>query len=525
MELLFDSVYTIPLALLTVAASLIYWYCTNTFNYWKDKGVPYAPPTPLFGNVKEALLGQRNYHYVHQDLYNHFKGERFAGIYHAKKPALFLRDPELIKLVLVKDFQHFHDRDIPIINLEKNPLQQHLFLLAGHKWRVLRNKLSPTFTSGKIKGMFHIMAESSGKLLSFLKEAADREEVIEMKEVLAKFSTDVIGSCAFGLQLNALDDPNSEFRRMGRSIFEPKTATRFARFLFELLPQLTKWINVDTSQDKLTEFFMRVVKETAAFRIKNNVVRNDFFQLLINLRQKGNVEYDENDEQEKHEIFEKSKDALDFELDDGLMAAQVFVFFLAGFETSSTTMSFALHELAVNPDIQKKLRDEIDASLEETGGKFTYESIINMKYLDKVVSETLRMYPPVLYLRREATLPFRIPGSEVTVDKGTSVVIPVYALQHDPDYFPDPLRFDPERFSEENKAKRHHYVYLPFGEGPRNCIGMRFGLLQTKLGLVTLLSKYEFHVSERTPIPLQLSPSSVVLASTTGTVVRITHRS
>ncbi|KAK7869854.1 hypothetical protein R5R35_006665 [Gryllus longicercus] len=513
---------TTALTILAIVTGVLYWYCTNTFDYWKKKGVPYVPPTPFFGNIAESLLGTKNFNFVHQELYNRFKGHRFVGIYHAKKPVLLLRDPELIKLCLVKDFQNFHDRDSVIINPEKNILQQNLVNLAGQKWRVLRNKLSPTFTSGKIKNMFPLMIECCANVVSYLQESANRQEIVEMKEVLAKLSTDVIGSCAFGLQMNALDDPNSEFRRMGRLIFEPSLKARFGRFLLLMVPDLGNWINLDFMSSEMNEFFFRIVKETADYRIKNNIIRNDFFQLLLNLKQTGSVD-DEDKQGQINGVGDKTQD-LDFEMNDAVMAAQAFVFFAAGFETSSTTMSFALHELAVNTDIQEKVRKEIDTSLEETGGEFTYESIMNLKYLDKVVSETLRMYSAVMFLRRGVTIPYTIPGTNVLLDKGSSVVIPVYALHHDPEYFPEPKRFDPERFSDEEKAKRPHYVYLPFGEGPRNCIGMRFGLLQTKLGLATLLSKYEFDVCERTEVPLRLSPNSFVLASTSGTVVRISNR-
>jgi len=94
-------------------------------------------------------------------------------------------------------------------------------------------------------------------------------------------------------------------------------------------------------------------------------------------------------------------------------------------------------------------------------------------------SETLRKYPPIPMLIRKCSKPYKIPGTDTVLEKGTSVTIPVAALHHDPKYYPEPERFDPERFSEEEKQKRHHYVYLPFGEGPRICIG-KFPTQQSK---------------------------------------------
>jgi len=112
----------------------------------------------------------------------------------------------------------------------------------------------------------------------------------------------------------------------------------------------------------------------------------------------------------------------------------------------------------------------------------------------------------------------------VTIEKGTQVIIPVEALQHDPQYFPEPDKFDPERFSEETKSGRHHYVYLPFGEGPRICIGMRFGLMQTKVGLISVLANYEVSACEKTSIPLKKDPKMFINTPAAGIWLQITSR-
>lgn len=134
-------------------------------------------------------------------------------------------------------------------------------------------------------------------------------------------------------------------------------------------------------------------------------------------------------------------------------------------------MSFALYELALNPDVQDKLAEEIRKYTSENGDKLTYDLLQEMKYLDMVVSETLRKYPPVGNLFRQCTKPYTIPGTNVLIEAETRVFIPIYAIHRDPKYYPNPEKFDPERFTPEEKAKRHPMIYMPFGEGPRNCIG------------------------------------------------------
>nr|CAD7411167.1 unnamed protein product [Timema cristinae] len=163
--------------------------------------------------------------------------------------------------------------------------------------------------------------------------------------------------------------------------------------------------------------------------------------------------------------------------------------FVEGYETSSIVMSYTLFELAVNPDIQERVRAEI----EESKGEMTLETISKMSYLDKVLSEVMRKYPVTSTMAKVCTKPCQLKspsGLTCDVEVGTSVIIPILALHHDPKHYPDPERFYPERFNEENIAKRHRFAYLPFGEGPRICIG------KGKKGLGTLVLVVTFRARE-----------------------------
>lgn len=126
-------------------------------------------------------------------------------------------------------------------------------------------------------------------------------------------------------------------------------------------------------------------------------------------------------------------------------------------------------------------------------------------------TETLRKYPPVDLLLRLASKDYKIPETDLTIEKDTLVFIPVYGIHHHPDIYPEPDKFDPERFNDENKKARHPMAHLPFGEGPRNCIGLRFGLMQTKVGLIKLLTNFKFAPATKTTIPMVFSPSAPLL--------------
>lgn len=522
MGFLSDSLLLEVGTLLTCILAVVFIYFKWSFTYWKKRNVPYIEPIFPFGNFIDIVLARKSFGDICIDIYNNLEGHKFGGTYIFTTPRLFVRDPDLIKDVMVKDFSNFHDRGV-YMNEEIEPLSAHLFSLTGMKWRNLRVKLTPTFTSGKLKMMFQRLLECGQELQRCLEKVGETGDVIEIKDVLARFSTDVISSCAFGIECNCLKNEDAEFRKWGRKIFEPSLTRMIIGILSGIAPVVLDTLKLSTLDSDISKYFRNMVQETVEHREKNNVKRNDFLQLLIQLKNKGLLDDEEKTDDQNNETNKNTETAEGMSMN--CLAAQAFVFFLAGFETSSTTMTFCLYEMAINPDIQEVLRNEIDTVLKKHDGNISYEAIQEMTYLDKVVSETLRKYPPLPMLSRECSRPYKIPGTDIVLEKGVLVFIPVTALHYDSKYYPEPDRFDPERFSEEEKQKRHHYVYLPFGEGPRICIGMRFGLMQTKVGLVSVLSKYQISVSEKTPIPLVMNAKSFIPSPVGGMWLKINSRS
>ncbi|KAL0101734.1 hypothetical protein PUN28_019105 [Cardiocondyla obscurior] len=407
-------------------------------------------------------------------------------------------------MVLTKEFSTFHDRGV-FCNEQIDPLMGNLFALSGKKWRNLRVKLTPTFTSGKIKQMFTVLKESSDELTKYLEVKAQMKDSIDIKDIFARYTTDVIMTTAFGVKSNCIEEPNNEYRSMGKKIFDINSIW-IALFMFA--PQILEFFSISLTPREVSSFYMNMFRENVEYRDKHNVVRHDFMNLLIQLMKKGYVESDG----DKNGIDEPSTVS---KLTMTEATAQSYVFFAAGFETSSTTATFALYELAQHHDIQDKVREEIDESLTKHG-ELTYDAINEMTYLHKVINETLRKYPPLPLLNRICTKDVYLPIVNVHLPKGTAITIPVYGLHHDPLIYPDPEKFDPERFNTDAVKKRHPYAYMPFGEGPRICIGARFGYVQTKVGLVNLLSKYKFDLDPRTHVPIVFKESSGVLAAKGG---------
>lgn len=191
------------------------------------------------------------------------------------------------------------------------------------------------------------------------------------------------------------------------------------------------------------------------------------------------------------------------------------IFILAGFNAVSLSIAFMAHELAMNPDIQQRLYEEILSFAAEFSDKpITYETLQSMKYLDMVICESLRRWPIGGAQDRYVNRPYELTnrdGSKVQLNVGDGIWVPIHGFQLDPKYFPEPERFDPERFSDANKDKIESGTYLPFGAGPRNCVGSRFALMEMKALFVYLLMEFSLHQCEKTMDPIVIKPGASVI--------------
>ncbi|XP_037949037.1 cytochrome P450 6a2-like [Teleopsis dalmanni] len=501
------SVTYILLYLLIGVLSVAFYFVRRKFNYWKDRGIPYDEPHPIYGsfrNFRKNCIIQD----VHFALYKKFKGVApFVGIFFFQRPTAYILDRQLAKNILIKDFPVFADRG-GFYNERDDPLSAHLFALDGVKWKQLRQKLSPTFTSGKMKFMFPTVVKVAEQFVHVLNDLLKEGNNFDVKELSARFTTDVIGTCAFGIECNSLKDPNAEFRTMGRNAL---SLTRHSAPIMALIQSHPKWarkLGMRKVHQDIHNFFMRIVHETVELRESQNIKRNDFMDLLIELKKTKSIKLDNGEELTGLTVNE--------------VAAQAFVFFLAGFETSSTAMSYTLYELAKNQVVQDKLRKEVNEVLAKHNQEFTYECLKEMHYLDQVLFEILRLYTIVPHLMRQPTRDYVVPGHpKLVIEKGTFVMIPSSAYHHDPEVYPEPAKFDPDRFSPEKVQDRDNINWLPFGDGPRNCIGLRFGKMQARIGLALLMKNFKFSVCEETQIPIVFDVTSFVLSAKDGIHLRV----
>ncbi|KAL3273885.1 hypothetical protein HHI36_015310 [Cryptolaemus montrouzieri] len=485
------------------------------YTYWYRKKVKTGHVTPIFGDTLYVLLGIESFPEMIQKIYNKSQDIRYIGTYQLHMPLLLIRSPELIKEMCVRDFDHFLDHR-PMINEDLDKLwAKNLSSLKGNSWKKSRSAFSPSFTGSKLKSMLPSTCRAAESFVQyFLSRVGDVVEV-DCKDIYSRYVTNSVASLIYGIQTDSLVDQTNEFHYMGREASGVNNMKkRIVLFLHQLFPEIAKFFQMSFFGKEIDDFFINIVKHKMKLLEEENMKQTDIVGLLLEARMGQDTLAEETDQTHAVENRVKGKDIHQY-LTDIDIASQAFVYFNASYETISSTLSFMSYELAVNPEIQNKLIQEIDNNKDLTQN---FDAVMEMPYLDMVISETLRKWPNTPATDRFVTKPYTIqptlPGEEpVHLEIGDNILVPIFALHRDPKYYADPERFDPERFSPENRKNINPFAYLPFGVGPRRCLGMRFALLQIKVAFIHILSKFEIVPVEKTDIPLKISRLSLTLTS------------
>ncbi|XP_030877801.1 cytochrome P450 3A12 [Leptonychotes weddellii] len=393
--------------LLAISLVFLYLYETYTHGLFKKLGIPGPTPLPFVGTA----LAYRKVSCLKSGL---FSPHRF---YDGRQPVLAITDPDMIKTVLVKECHSVftNRRCFGPVGFMKSAIS----LSEDEEWKRMRTLLSPTFTSGKLKEMFSIIGQYGDVLVRNLRKEAEKGKTIILKDIFGAYSMDVITSTSFGVNIDSLNNPQDPFVENTKKLlkFDLLDPFFFLILLFPFLTPVFEKLNISLFPKSVTDFFMKSIKRMKESRLKDKQKhRVDFLQLMINSQNSKEID--------THKA-----------LSDLELVAQSIIFIFAGYETTSTSLSFLVYELATHPDVQQKLQEEIDA-----------------------------------------TFPNKVSA----------------------------------RFSKKNKDNINPYTHLPFGTGPRNCLGMRFAIMNMKLALVRVLQNFSFKPCKETQIPLKLSTQGLI---------------
>ncbi|KAI1280327.1 Cytochrome P450 3A8 [Halotydeus destructor] len=497
-------------------------------SYWTRKGIP----TPSAFDIRRYSLPL---HLHDTEIYKTYG--TIVGLYEGLRPTLMIGDPKLIKDILVKDFHNFPNHRA--FNFGHTANRLGFFFMRGseERWGKMRNAIAPSFCTGKMRLLTPKINEAIGTLLANLRTGSTPDTPVDLRILYRAFSLDTIASTAFGISLDSHNDPDHPIVANAHKFFSKKPVTRFFFEIYLTFAKLKKMRPTDFESlnyfSKLTEKITREKRYLRKRKYSGGLINGkklDFIQMFLDIIDNGQDPLIESIEEElsadeasndepRSEIDNVTvyghdekcvpKDSNNngatnvhrksFSLDE--LKAQGILFFLAGFDTTATLLSNISYLLACNPQAQEMLIMEIDTWDSEY--ELNFDTVNSFKYLDAVIWETLRLYPPVSRVERECVADYKLGSTGICIPAGMTVSIPVYAIHRDPKYFPEPDKFQPERFlrnSADESPVKHPYSFLPFGGGPRNCLGMRLAIIEAKMTIASILKRYRFRIKPGTDV-------------------------
>ncbi|GFU95344.1 cytochrome P450 3A18 [Trichonephila clavipes] len=379
---------------------------------------------------------------------------RVVGSFEGSTPSVVVKDPNILRDVLVKDFHIFPYRRIM---KTYDPIADAMVtMVTGEDWKRIRTIITPAFTSKRMRQMASIMNDCSKSLLEVCEKHANERKPVDFKGAFGAFTMDVIASSAFGTKIDSHNDPQNEFVQKVREKFLNFTIPRL--IVAMLVPGwILRWIPLDLNPMILDKdnFFKNVTMNVIKRRKESGRRYNDFLQMLMDI-------VDETAQHENQEAVEDETDRFGSITNNEMMPfntknkklsttellAQCVLFFSVGYETTATALTFVAYCLATNPEWQEKLIKEVDEAFEKHD-EMSYDAVRDMKVLDAVVSETLRMHPPIGSGERTAVEEYKLGDTGIVVEKGMRVTFFALAMHYDPEFFQDPDTFNPERLYKE----------------------------------------------------------------------------
>nr|QTC11273.1 cytochrome P450 3633A1 [Phenacoccus solenopsis] len=469
------------LLMIIAIITLIYVLCRTRYRYWEKRNIPCPKPTFPFGHAMGFLFKKENYHEFLKKIYDSSSGKRYVGAFQGLTPFLLVCDPSAVIDVTIKDHTYFDGRYIPWFARTSdvdslNPISESIFVSEGKRWKVMRQKSVHALSSSKSR---KTLLEYAVRCIEPIEIMIKESKKVDIQDICFKYVIDVVGLWVFGIECNTMIGKSSSLVDAAQFALDNNATLRF--LLCAIHPKLLDILKLRDFSEKTCEFFINLTRDTIEYRKKNNIRVGDLLDTLVDIVNESANESDPN-----------------LRFSDYVIYGNMFGALLAGYESTAMTLFFTLYEITVNEDIQNKIRNEIKSVMEQHDGKLDLDTLNDLKYLDMVLLETSRKYPGDSAIFRKCTQDYVIPETSSRIEAGTIVMIPLYAFHRDPKFYPNPEKFDPERFSPDNKSSIPKGAYLGFGEGHRSCLGMKAAIAMMKIAFVKILSKYKLSPNEKT---------------------------
>lgn len=463
-------------AFISVFLASIYIYLSWNLNYWTKRNVKGPRPALIFGNVPSLVKKHRHMALDMQEIYEVYKksGQRFIGIFMTRNPQILVIDRRTVREIMVSNFKAFRANESSLwINAKVEKLsKRNPFFCLTEDWREQRTDVVGGLSANRLKQAVPIIFGACNKMTDFIKnEIAKSNNVIEIKAVCYNYTIEVIADFVWGINAGAFQSDKTAnlmvkiSRHMLHHSFQ-RTAFYYAAGLAPILRTLSTMKFFPTECE---DFFLKIQGDALEFRKRNRTDRPDYLNYLLQLA-------------EKKKLSLKA------------MTGHSLTVLIDGFETSGSVLYHVLYYLSGNQTVQEKLRQEIMANLDEKN-EIGFDALMELPYLDQCFNETIRLISPIpVFSRRccEETYLENSDNSRVKIEREMILQIPIYAMHHDAEVFPEPQKYIPERFN-DGRAKEliQQGSFLPFGDGPRICAGMRLGQLEVKAGVFEIIRHFK----------------------------------
>lgn len=341
-----------------IIAITIYGFLYHQFTYWKRRNVPYIKPNWIFGNVKDV---EKTIHHTKFwiDVYQKLKHQGpVGGIFVFFNPMAIITDLDLIRQILIKDFHIFPDR-AHYFDKQHDPNSAHLVNIEGSYWKFIRNKISPAFSTGKLKSMYQPLSDLSDKFLKVTENLSKNGNTVDMRDLSVRFVSDALGLIGFGIDCNSMTTNDSEYHKI--AVDTMSNVTFLKKTFLECNREFFKLLRVSAITKATKDFYTRIVDELLKYRTENDVQRNDILSIMINST-------DNSRQLTRKEIIPQSG-----------------IFLAAGHETTVTVMSHCIYEWSLRKDLQVKARESVLNVLKEFNGQLCYEAVQKMDYIEQCI--------------------------------------------------------------------------------------------------------------------------------------------
>lgn len=436
----------------SVLLLLLIWKIHWTANYWKNAGIPYEPYTSYL----HFFLFRQGTEDIFRMLGDY--GKKYGpvyGTYQGLKPVLRVSSRDGIKDALSRNFHSTHGRAI-FAPIGSKLWDNNILALNYREWKLVRPLSSHVLTGFKLKSMQGKIEHTAKRLTEKLEKIAGSNGVIPTSEYARGVIMDGVAAVTFSLEVDAIEDPNNVFVEHCTGVFNKGLGV----VLLNSFPQLIRYLpSVQVPVVETERFFVQ------------------FAETMMRKRRQPGWKNSTSDALDSWMEAQKTNP----ELTDDLLISQIFVFFVAGFESASYTLTFALYLLATHPKKQEAIYRNIMENISDPNN-ISFEEYGKMKLLEAAIFETLRLYPTDYVIDRFTIEPCTVAG--VPLERGIGIQIPQTCVHRDPERFSDPLHFKPERFIEGGESTQE---VMAFGDGPKNCVGQRLAITQLVIVLAAIL--------------------------------------